>query len=192
MKKNQFLLAAILLIVSGALYRLVPYPTRPLGFAPQLAIAIFGGAIMKDKKLAFALPLFSMLISDLMFEGLFRAGITEMGGFYSGQAINYVLIMGMSLIGMAMPKINVRNIAGASLAAPVLYFLLSNFVTWAGQGGYARPLTGAGLFQTYVDGIPFFAGSLSGTVLFGAMFFGIWSLISRPAVRMTAVAETAA
>jgi hypothetical protein len=189
MKKNQLLLAAILLIVSGAVYRLVPYPVRPFGFAPQLAIAVFGGAIMKDKKLAFALPLFSMLISDALFEMLFRADIVATPGFYEGQAINYLLIMGMSFIGMAMPKINVKNVAAASLSAPVLFFLLSNFITWAQHGGYSRPMTGEGLFQAYVDGVPFFAGSLSSTVFFSAMFFGVWSLITRqnrattPAVR---------
>lgn len=189
MKKNQLLLAAILLIVSGAVYRLFP---RPFGFAPQLAIAIFGGAIMKDKKLAFALPLFSMLISDALFEGLYRANLVGMPGFYEGQAINYVLIMGMSFIGMAMPKISVRNVAAASLAAPVLYFLLSNFVTWAGHGGYQRPMTGAGLYQSYIDGLPFFPGSLSSTVLFSAVFFGAWSFISRPARSKSPLSEAAA
>lgn len=183
MKKNQLLLAAILLIVCGALYRLVPYPYRPLGFAPQLAMAIFGGAIMKDKKLAFALPLFSMLISDALFQVLYMADVVTIQGFYPGQAINYILIMGLSFIGMAMRRVNVQNIAASSLAAPVLFFLLSNFATWAGQGGYAHPLTGTGLFQTYVDGIPFFKGSLAATFLFNALFFGVWSLVQRPAAK---------
>ncbi len=141
---------------------------------------------MQNKKLAFALPLASMLLSDILFELLFRVKLTDIQGFYDGQAINYVLIMGMSLIGMAMPKINVRNVAVASLAAPVLFFLLSNFVTWAGQGGYAHPLTGAGLFQTYVDGIPFFKGSLAGTIAFNALFFGLWAAINRPAGKIAA------
>ncbi len=41
----------ILLIVIASLYRVMP--RRPLGFAPQIAMALFGGATIKDKKLCF-------------------------------------------------------------------------------------------------------------------------------------------
>ena len=37
-----------LLIVVGAVYRIIP--DRPLGFAPQIAMALFAGAVIKDKK----------------------------------------------------------------------------------------------------------------------------------------------
>lgn len=180
MKQNRTLLITfIVLIVTGALYRLVPYPTRPYGFAPQIAMAIFGGAILQDKKWGFALPLFSMLLSDLLFEGLTRAGVTNMPGFYEGQWLNYLLLAGVTFIGIGMKRITVTNILVASLCAPVLFFLLSNSALWAMHGGYQRPITGAGYFQALIDGVPFFKGSLAGTLSFSALLFGGYALVTR-------------
>jgi hypothetical protein len=172
MKQNKVLIALALLIVAGAVYRIIP--GRPLGFAPQIAMAIFGGAALKNKKLAFALPLFSMLISDALYQALYMAKLTDMQGFYQGQGINYLLFAGLSFIGIAMRKINITNIAVASVAGPVLYFLASNFATWAGHGGYNLPMTGAGLYQTYILALPFFYGSLAATLIFSTMLFGAW------------------
>jgi hypothetical protein len=57
MKSNKNLwVTLVLMIIVAALYRIIP--DRPMGFAPQLAMALFGGAVIKDKKLAFAFPSF--------------------------------------------------------------------------------------------------------------------------------------
>ncbi len=178
MKQNRnILLAFLFLIITGALYRLVP--GRPLGFAPQLAMAIFGGVVIKDKKWAFALPVFSLFLSDALFEMLTRAGVVNMPGFYDGQWVNYLLIAAMTFIGMAMKRVNVANVGVASLAAPVAYFLLSNFAVWISGGGYGLPLTAAGLYQSYVYGLPFLQGSLAATICFSALLFGGYYLIQR-------------
>ena len=176
MKQNKTIIFAfIFLIIAGAVYRIIP--GRMPGFFPQLAMAIFGGAVIRDKKWAFAVPLFSMILSDAIFEALNRSGIVHnMPGFYPGQWINYILLSSAAFIGMMMRRITITNIAVSALAAPVLYFLLSNFATWAAHAGYARPLTGEGLFQCYLDGIPFFPGSVLGTVTFSAVLFGAYFL----------------
>ena len=84
MKLNKnFLLVFILLIVVAALYRVIP--GRPWGFAPHIAMALFGGAIIKDKRWAFALPVFSLFLSDLLYEILHANGLIDMQGFYLGQ-----------------------------------------------------------------------------------------------------------
>ncbi|HZG23917.1 MAG TPA: DUF6580 family putative transport protein, partial [Chitinophagaceae bacterium] len=63
MKLNKSIVwSLVLLIVVGSIYRVIP--NRPWGFTPQLAMALFAGAMIKDKKWAFALPLFSMFLSD--------------------------------------------------------------------------------------------------------------------------------
>src|SRR6188508_2436588 len=112
MKQNKILIAFALLILTGALYRIIP--GRPFGFAPQIAMALFGGAIISDKKWAFALPLFSMLISDALFEVLYRSGLSTMAGFYEGQGVNYLLLAGITFIGIGMRRINITNIAVSS------------------------------------------------------------------------------
>ena len=81
MKSSKSLIVTmIVLIVLAALYRVIP--NRPLGFAPQIAIALFAGSMITDKKWAFALPVFSMFLSDLIYQGLFAAHFAE-GGLLS-------------------------------------------------------------------------------------------------------------
>lgn len=183
MKQNKILVVFALLILSCALYRIVP--GRPYGFAPQIAVALFGGAVLKDKKWAFALPLFSMLLSDALYEALYRMNLGNMPGFYEGQGINYLLLAGACFLGMGVRKASFRNVAIVSVAGPVLFFLLSNLATWLGHGGYNLPMTSEGLFQTYVLALPFFYMSLLSTILFSAVFFGIWSRIEAPKNEMT-------
>ena len=177
-QKQQTLVAFILLVVVAALYRVVP--GRPFGFDPMIAIAIFGGAVIANKKWAFALPLAAMLLSDALFEGLTRAGVVNMPGLYDGQWMNYLLLGGITFFGIFMKHINLRNVAGAAIAAPLVYFFLSNTGTWAFHGGWARPITFAGWMQALADGLPFLKWSLAGSLLFSGLFFGSWALIMRP------------
>src|SRR5687768_3139763 len=110
MKQNKLLLVFALLIITGALCRIFPLsPFGLYGFAPQLAMAIFGGAVLSNKKWAFALPLFSMLLSDALLEVLYRSGYTNTAGFYEGQGINYLLLAGITCIGIAMRRINILS-----------------------------------------------------------------------------------
>src|SRR5438876_6828405 len=129
---KQIILSFILLVVIGSVYRIMP--DRPWGFAPQIAMAIFGGAVIKDKKLAFLLPLLSMFISDALYEVLYRNGVGNIPGFYSGQVLNYILFGSMTVFGFLITKINFARIFFAALAAPTTYFLLSNLLVWTGGG----------------------------------------------------------
>jgi hypothetical protein len=56
----RFLLIAGL-IAAAATSRLLPHPPN---FTPIGAIALFGGAAFRDRRLAFAVPLLAMLLSD--------------------------------------------------------------------------------------------------------------------------------
>lgn len=188
MKNNRSLLITlVLLIVVAALYRLIP--NRPWGFAPQIAMALFGGAVIKDRKWAFALPIFSMFVSDCIFEVLYRSGHSSFQGFYEGQFTNYVLFAGMTLIGFLIKKVNILQVGIASLAAPLVFFLLSNFLVWVEGAGLQRPKTFGGLMMTFNDGLPFLTGSILSTVLFSALLFGVYALVkSQPAELRTAKA----
>jgi hypothetical protein len=76
MRLNKYTLQSFLmLVVLAALYRAIP--GRPWGFAPQFAMAIFGGAVIADKKLSFVLPLLSLLISDVIYEILYINGLFD-------------------------------------------------------------------------------------------------------------------
>ena len=182
MKSSKSLIwTMVVLIIVAALYRIIP--NRPWGFAPQIAIALFGGAVIKDKKWAFALPIFSMFLSDLLYQVLYNAGMTTIVGFYDGQILNYCLFAIMVFIGFTIKKINVVNVLGASLLAPTVFFLLSNFITWSGVAGglrgLDRPLTFEGLLLAYGDGLPFYKGGLLATLIFSTLLFGGYYLITK-------------
>jgi len=173
MKSNKSLIwALVLLIIVSALYRIIP--GRPMGFAPHLAMALFSGAVVGDKKWAFALPVFSLLLSDVIYQLLYLQGVTAIPGFYDGQLVNYLLFSAMTVIGFYMKKINVKNILVFSLVVPTVYFALSNFYVWITVAGLNRPKTFEGLMMTYTDALPFYRNSIIATLVFSAVLFGSW------------------
>lgn len=177
---KQVIISFILLIIIAALYRVMPGRQHLYGFAPQIAMAIFGGAVIKDKKLAFLLPLLSMFISDVLYEILYRNGIGNLKGFYQGQVTNYILFGAMTVFGFFINKLTVPRILFASLAAPVAFFIVSNFFVWLSSSpdaGYNRPKTFNGLLMCYNDGLPFFyPWSIVSTLVFSAILFGGYCL----------------
>ncbi|RYZ31055.1 MAG: hypothetical protein EOO10_00565 [Chitinophagaceae bacterium] len=188
MKLNKSLLVSFgLLILAASLYR--AWPDRPYGFAPQMAMALFGGAIIKDKRLAFLLPLLSMLVSDVLYQVLYINGLTEIKGFYGGQWINYLLIASVTVFGFLLKKITALRVFAFSISGSVIFFLLSNFAVWAGGGGFNRPKTFDGLMMCYNDGLAFlrdyglvkgFYGNLFiGDLFFCTLLFGSFFLITR-------------
>lgn len=182
---KNILLAFVLLILVAAFYRLIP--NRPAGFAPQMALALFGGAIIKNKKWAIALPIFSLFLSDLLFQFLFSAGMTSTQGFYEGQWQIYICFMLLTVFGFLMKKVNVKSILGFSISGSMLFFIVTNFLVWAGGGGFVRPKTFSGLVQCYGDAIAFYrdgglihgfaANFLLGDLFFTGLLFGSYFLI---------------
>ncbi len=186
MKLNKnFFLSIGLMIAITSVYRILP--NRPYGFAPQIALALFGGAFfVQNKKWAFSLPLISMFISDLLYQVLYNYGYSEIQGFYSGQWVNYLLIGSLTVFGFLISDGKILKVIIASIAAPTTYFLLSNGLVWFGNGGYHRSRTLGGLIQTLIDGIPFYQSSLIGTLVFGAILFGGYSLLKSADTKQTA------
>ena len=167
----------VLLVLVASLYRIMP--GRPWGFAPQIAMALFAGAVIRDSKYAFALPLLSMFVSDLLYQGLYLAGATEIPGFYSGQFLNYLMLTSLTFIGFLMRGKNLSQIAGGFLAGPTAFFLLSNFAVWVGGGGYQRPKTWEGLMMCFADGLPFYGMSILATIFFGGILFGAHHFLNK-------------
>ncbi|MBY0480367.1 MAG: hypothetical protein K2Q21_03340 [Chitinophagaceae bacterium] len=179
MKLNKNLVLSLcLMVVIASVYRVLP--NRPFGFAPQIAMALFGGAFfVKNKKWAFSLPLISMFISDLVYQVLYNYGYTEISGFYNGQWVNYLLIGGLTVFGFLISDAKITKVILATIAAPTTYFLISNGMVWLGNGGYQRPRTFSGLIQCLVDGVPFYQNSVMGTIVFGAILFGGYALLKK-------------
>jgi hypothetical protein len=176
MKSNRdTVLTFMLLIAAAALYRAMP--DRIWGFAPHIAMAIFGGSVLKNRSLSFGLPVFSLFLSDLIYHVLYLNGLTPISGFYDGQWINYLLIGSLTLIGFFVKSNNPVQIGSAALLGPLAYFIMSNFTVWISGGGLQRPRTFTGLMQCYGDGLPFLQTSVYGTLFFSALLFGGFYMI---------------
>jgi hypothetical protein len=191
MKNTKQLLGSfILLIIIASLYRIMP--GRPYGFAPQIAMAIFGGAVIQNKKFAFLLPLVAMLVSDGLYQLLYMNGVGVIQGFYEGQVLNYLLFAGLTIFGFMIKNFNVKKIALAAVSAPTAYFLASNFFVWTSTSalaGLGRPKTFSGLMMCYSDGLPFYPWSLASTFVFSAILFGSYYLMTKPTAERVMTGE---
>jgi hypothetical protein len=186
MKQNKTnTIVFLLLVVIGALYRV--WDNRPLGFAPQIAMALFAGSVIKDKKIAFLFPLLSMLVSDALYQLLYTQGLTSIAGFYKGQWVNYILFAGITIIGFGINSSKVGQIFAGSIAGVLFFFIVSNFLVWIGGGLdlYNQPYskTFDGLMTCYAAGLPFLKGSLIATFIFSAVLFGGYNLVGRWALK---------
>jgi hypothetical protein len=171
----------ILLVVIAAVYRIIP--GRPGGFAPQIAMALFAGSVMADKKMSFLLPLLSMFVSDALYEVLYMNGLSTIQGFYGGQITNYLLFAALTVIGFWVNKNNIAHICGGSLAAATVYFVASNFLLWTGGGQglnnlpYAK--NWAGLTECFAAAVPFYLNSIYATLIFSIVLFGAHYLLNK-------------
>ena len=181
---KSIVISFILLVVIASLYRVMP--GRPYGFAPQIAMALFSGSIVKNRKYAFLLPLCSMLLSDALYEVLFQFKISAIPGFYGGQWINYLLFVAVTFIGFAVNQNKWISILGGSLAGVLFYFLASNFAVWIGGGlglnnlPYAKTIDG--LITCLAAGVPFMKNSFFATLFFSAVFFGSYYLLNKKVI----------
>jgi hypothetical protein len=161
-------LALLAAIVVAAMLRLVPHPPN---FSPIDAMALFSGAYLGRRWLAFVAPLGALLLSDLIL------------GFYSGMEFQYVSVALIVLMGwVALPKVSVLRLAGAAIASSVLFYLVTNFGTWVGSDMY--PHTLAGLETCYVAAIPFFQNTLAGDLFYTGLLFGGFALLERAVPRI--------
>jgi len=186
MKLNKSsLLVLFILILACALYRV--WDSRPMGFAPQIAMALFAGSISKDKRFAFLFPILSLFISDLFYQFLYSQGLSTIKGFYSGQWQNYLLIASITIIGFFINKNKIGQIFVGSLAGAVYFFLISNFMVWVGGGwdinNQPYPRSFSGLMLCYTEAMPFFKWSVLSTLLFNGIFFGSFYLLGKSVLK---------
>ncbi len=155
--------ALVLLIVAAAFLRLIPHPAN---FVPITAMALFGGAYLSDRRMAYLLPLAALALSDLWL------------GLYAQMWLVYACFLAVVWIGTRLQgHRGVLPVAGATLAASVLFYLVTNLGVWVSSGLY--PHTLEGLLACYVAAIPFFHNALLGDLFYVGLLFGGFSLLER-------------
>ena len=153
----------VTLMVLSALLRILPHPWN---LTPVGAMALFSGAMFRNRWIAFLLPLASLLAGDIFV------------GFYKLMLIVYLSFA----ISVAIGRLLVRDrtasrIGGAVLLAALQFFVVTNFAMWAMGGFY--PKTAAGLRACYLAGVPLFWNTLAGDALYAGVLFGGYALAEK-------------
>lgn len=171
MNSNHARLTTLLAaIAAAAALRLLPHPPN---FSPIDAMALFSGAYVGRRALAFAAPIAALLLSDLFL------------GFYAGMNFVYASVALIVLIGWWVSKRKtVLGIGAGALAGAASFFVITNFGMWLFSGFY--PLTPAGLAACYVAAIPFFQNTVAGDLFYSALLFGGFALAEHFVPRLRA------
>lgn len=187
-QNNTLVLSAILLIIAVAFTRLFPHAPN---FTALGAMAIFGGVVIKNKKLALLLPVSALLLSDISLE-LF----TDTQGFYgASQYFVYGSFLIITALATLMQKRSVLNITLAAIWSGVIFFIISNFGTWISGNMY--PKTFAGLGACFTAAIPFYKNelfgnfllnSIMGNIFYSAILFVAYAVIERKVTLQKAIA----
>jgi hypothetical protein len=174
-----------LLILTAAFCRMIPHPAN---FVPIGAMALFGAAYYKSKRTAFLVPLLALWLSDLAVNNiLYASHYKTFTLFYSGFYWIYGSTALTTLTGFfLLKKINALTVAGSSLVASVMFFLITNFGVFPGNPLYSQDFKG--LMDCYIAGIPFFGGTLAGNIFYSAVLFGGFALAQKqfPVLRTAA------
>jgi len=160
MSRERFLLIVVMIFVV-AMFRVLPHLPN---FTPVAALALFGGAVLMDKRWGMGIPLLAMFLSDWII------------GFHSLVPLIYLSFVVMVLMGTFLrERRRILPIGFVATGASIFFFVVSNFGVWAIGGLYPRTLDG--LVACYVAALPFLQNTLLGTLFYSVMLFGgLWFL----------------
>tara|TARA_B100000902_G_C27288221_1_gene905622 strand:- start:1195 stop:1710 length:516 start_codon:yes stop_codon:yes gene_type:complete len=163
MKFNRHIITGFVIILILALSRLIPHPPN---FTPILGMAVFSGAVINHKLIAYIIPLAAMLLSDLYL------------GLHASMPIIYFSLAICVLIGTLIEsKVTILN-SLLSLSFGVLaFFLITNFAVWYGSGMYELSISG--LMTSYFMGLPFVQNTFISSLMYGMGAFLIYDIINK-------------
>ena len=160
--KNSIYLA-LGLVALLSLSRLIPHPPN---FTPILGMAVFSGAIISKRFIAYLVPLAAMLLSDLYL------------GFHASMPIIYFSLAVCVLIGTFIEaRVSILNSFLSISLGVLVFFLITNFMVWYGSGMYEYSISG--LVTCYFMGLPFVQNTFISSILYGMGAFLIYDIINK-------------
>jgi len=182
------MLAVTVMILIAAFSRLLTNYFHIWNFTPIIAMALFSGAQIRDKRLAFLIPLVAMIITDAFL------------GFYTGILVVYAALMIITAFGFLLQLpgkkqsvtnsetidvpstqktyengIRVIQVFLATLGSSLIFFLVTNFALLYPTVLY--PHTWQGIISSYTAGLPFFKNAIAGDLIYSAILFGSFALL---------------
>jgi hypothetical protein len=165
------------LIAAGVASRLLWHPENLTAVG---ATALFAGIYFRRWPIALAVPLLTLLASDLVLSITWAGGDVSKWNFMS---LPHYLLFGLTaLAGLAMQnRPSQWRMIGFTVATTVVYFFLSNLAEWYSPQSGVRlyPLTAAGLIECYIAGLPFARNMLIGNLLYGVLLLGAWQMTAQ-------------
>jgi len=156
-------LLAMVMIVLAAALRIAPHPWN---FTPIGAMALFSGAVLRDRRLAFIFSLLALFVGDCFV------------GFHKLMPVVYASFLVNVAIGLYLRNHRtVGRISALVLLGAIQFFIVTNFAVWAYGTFYQR--TASGLVACYVAGIPYFWNTLAGDAVYATVLFGGFALAER-------------
>jgi len=170
-KINTRNIVLVLMILAAIALRFVSYEYKSLSnFTPVGAIALFGGAYFTDKWKAYTVVLLTLFLSDIAINYLYTSKLVF---WYSGSAWVYLTFAIMVFIGSLIKKVNVANVAIASVASVCVHWLIIDLPFLYGT---FYPHTLAGYGQSLIAALPFEKNMLIADAIYGAILFGGFEL----------------
>ena len=159
LRSESLVLRNILILAMIALAAILRIAPHPWNFTPVGAMALFAGALIKDRRVAFAFPLVALFVGDIFV------------GFHKLIPLVYASFLVDVALGYGIRKHRtVARIAGVTALGAMQFFLVTNFGVWAFLGSY--PQTAAGLIDCYAEGLPLLANTLAGDSFYATLLFG--------------------
>jgi hypothetical protein len=106
----------------------------------------------------------------------------------SAYLVTWLWYAAICLLGMGiLQKPSVLRVAVGALATSTSFFVISNFMVWAGGAvGIMYPRTLSGLAACYTAGLPFYRNDLASTAIIAGALFGLPVLAAKIAESMQA------
>jgi hypothetical protein len=144
-----------------------------------MALAVCGGLFF-PRLWAWAIPLGALLISDLVLD--LHYGVPFLDAVSLAVYVSYAAAIALGIALRRNPRW--YAVLGASLAASLLFYLVTNSAAWL-HDVYAK--TPAGWWQAMTTGLPgypptwtFFRNSAASDLLFTAVYLGAMALSHTP------------
>jgi hypothetical protein len=172
------MIPALLLIVSAVVFRIVTGffghsdSIGWLNFAPIAAIALCAAAYF-PRKYKFSVPMIALLISDIVLN--VHYGFSFFSPFVLSHYLGFAIIGCLGLL--LQSRASWKTLLPGSVAASLIFYVVTNSVSWIYDPGYAKNF--AGLIQALTVGLPqysatpswmFFRNSLVSDLIFTGLF----------------------
>ncbi len=172
------MIPALLLVIAAVVFRIaIGFFSHSdsigwMNFAPIAAIALCAAAYFPGKY-KFTVPMIALLISDIMLDAHY--GFSLLSPFVLSHYVGFAIVGCLGLL--LQNRASWKTLLPASVVASLIFYVITNAVSWIYDPGYAKNFSG--LVQSLTVGLPqysatpswmFFRNSVVSDVLFTLLF----------------------